>query len=59
MQLPDDVNEAIERFQKFLGSCPDEVIDANSGFTKSDGMLLVGEVELSHAHDDLDGLAMD
>ncbi|WP_354285955.1 hypothetical protein [Sphingomonas sp. UYEF23] len=53
------MNEAIERFQKFLGSCPDEMIDASSGFTKSDGMLLVGEVELSHAHDDLDGRSMD
>lgn len=55
MQIPNDVNAALERFQNFLGSHPDELIDSTSGFTKSDGMLLVGEVGLSHAHDDLDG----
>ena len=59
MQIPDDVNAALERFQKFLGSRPDEMIDATSGFTKSDGMLLVGEVGLSHAHDDLGEYTMD
>ncbi len=59
MQIPDDVNAALERFQIFLGSCPDELIDATSGFTKSDGMLLVGEVGLSHAHDDLGDHLMD
>lgn len=59
MLIPDDVNAALERFQNFLGRCPDEVVDAASGFTKSDGMLLVGEVGLSHAHDDFDEHAMD
>lgn len=52
--MPDDVNAALERFQSFLGRCPDEIIDPESGFTKSDGMLLVGEVGLSHAHDEFD-----
>jgi hypothetical protein len=59
MLIPNDVNEALERFQSFLGRCPDEIIDPKSGFTKSDGMLLVGEVGLSHAHDEPDEHAMD
>ncbi|WP_157134611.1 hypothetical protein [Sphingomonas sp. PAMC 26605] len=59
MPMPDDVNAALERFQNFLGHCPDELVDAASGFTKSDGMLLVGEVGLSHAHDELGEYSMD
>lgn len=46
--MPDDVRDALERFQQFLGGFgAGELIDPNSGFTVADGMLLVGEVELA------------
>lgn len=49
--MPDDVAAALERFQTFLGKFSGGgVIDEESGFTQSDGMLIVGEVEMSTAH---------
>ena len=45
--MPEDVNAALERFQTFLERFPDGgLIDADSGFTVSDGMLLVGEIQM-------------
>ncbi|MGY2736032.1 hypothetical protein [Sphingomonas sp. UYP23] len=52
--MPDDVNAAMERFQTFLGTFHGDLVDEKSGFTVSDGMLLVGEVQLSHAHHEPD-----
>lgn len=52
--MPDDVNAALERFQTFLGNIHGDLVDEKSGFTVSDGMLLVGEVTLSHAHSEQD-----
>lgn len=52
--MPDDVSAALARFQTFLGSWNGSMIDERSGFTVSDGMLLVGEVEMSHAHQEPD-----
>lgn len=48
--MPDDVRAALERFQNFLGRFGEQVIDEESGFSWADGMLLVGEVEISTAH---------
>ena len=48
--MTDDVRAAIERFQTFLDNAQGDLIDAASGFTVGDGMLLVGEVESSQAH---------
>ncbi len=48
--MTDDVSAALERFQTFLGNWHGDLIDEKSGFTVGDGMLLVGEVEMSHAH---------
>ncbi len=46
--MPDDVSQALERFQQFIGSFEAaQVIDERSGFSVSDAMLLVGEVELA------------
>lgn len=46
--MPDDVSQALERFQTFLGRFPaGGTIDADSGFTVGDGMLIVGKVELA------------
>lgn len=46
--MPDELNEALERFQLFVGRFrPDEVIDADSGFTGNDAALLAGEVEMA------------
>ncbi|WP_289145011.1 hypothetical protein [uncultured Sphingobium sp.] len=48
--MPDDVNNALERFKTFLGSFGmDAVIDQNGGFTTSDGHLLIGEIEMAMA----------
>ncbi|WP_199743125.1 hypothetical protein [Sphingomonas ginsenosidivorax] len=53
--MPEDVRAALERFQTFLGRFPGgDTIDADSGFTVSDGILLVGEIEMSMAHSDPD-----
>lgn len=55
--MPEDVRAALERFQTFIEQFPGgNIIDATSGFTVSDGMLLVGEVEMSasHSHRDED-----
>lgn len=53
--MPEDVSAALERFERFLGRfAAGATIDAESGFTVADGMLLVGEVELSHAHSEPD-----
>lgn len=44
--MPDDIREALERFHAFLAKHSGEgVLDADSGFTVDDGMLLAGEVE--------------
>ncbi|MEK7342231.1 MAG: hypothetical protein AABZ73_00225 [Pseudomonadota bacterium] len=46
--MPDELNEALERFQLFVGRFRlDEVIDADSGFTGNDAALLAGEVEMA------------
>ena len=50
MTMPDDVSAALERFQNFLGRYAEQVIDEESGFSWADGMLLIGEVEISTAH---------
>lgn len=42
--MPDDIREALERFHAFLAK-HEGVLDADSGFTVDDGMLLAGEVE--------------
>lgn len=47
--MPEDVNAAIERLQTFLGSFHGDLVDEKSGFTVTDGMLLVGEIELAYA----------
>lgn len=53
--MPDDVAAALERFQRFIGRySAAEVIDEESGFSVSDGMLIVGEVEMSAAHTESD-----
>ena len=53
--MPDDVSAALERFQTFIGRYSGgEVIDEKSGFTVADGMLIVGEVEMSTAHSEPD-----
>ena len=57
--MPDDVSAALERFQNFLGQYHDSMIDEQSGFTVSDGMLLVGEVEMSQAHREPDESPID
>jgi hypothetical protein len=49
--MPDDVRQALERFQRFVERFPPGgVIDADSGFSVADGMLLAGEVELHSGH---------
>ncbi|MFX4083641.1 hypothetical protein ACKU27_00905 [Sphingobium yanoikuyae] len=48
--MPDDVRAALNRFQNFLGRYAEQVIDEESGFSWADGMMLVGEVEMSTAH---------
>lgn len=49
--MPEDVRQALERFQRFLGHFPaGEMIDSESGFTVADGMLLVGEIEMAAGH---------
>jgi hypothetical protein len=49
--MPEDVRAALERFQTFIERFPGgDVVDAASGFTVADGMLLVGEIEMSRAH---------
>ncbi|MEC3948380.1 hypothetical protein [Sphingobium sp. HWE2-09] len=46
--MPDDVPAALERFQRFIGSfSSDAMIDADSGFTAADGILLAGEIEMA------------
>lgn len=46
--MPDDLNAALERFQLFIERFgPDEMIDVDSGFTRSDAALLSGEVEMA------------
>lgn len=53
--MPQDVRAALERFQTFLeGFRGGEVVDANSGFTVSDGMLLVGEIQMSTPYSNAD-----
>lgn len=48
--MPEDVNNAMERFKNFLGGFGmDAVIDQDSGFTTSDGHLLIGEIEMAMA----------
>ncbi len=50
--MPEDVRAALERFQQFIGKFGmTSVIDAESGFTVGDAMLLVGEVEMTGHHD--------
>jgi hypothetical protein len=48
--MPKDVEAALERFQSFLDRFQGGVVDAESGFTAADGMLLVGEIQMSDAH---------
>lgn len=49
--MPDDVRQALERFQRFIESHPSgTVIDDLSGFSVEDGMLLVGEIKMSGVH---------
>jgi hypothetical protein len=49
--MPDDVRQALERFQRFIENRPPgTVIDEASGFSVADGMLLAGEIEMSSAH---------
>lgn len=48
--MPDDVRQALERFQRFIERHPSGgVIDEESGFTSADGMLLAGEIESASA----------
>jgi hypothetical protein len=48
--MPDDVNNALERFKIFLsGFGMDAVIDQESRFMTSDGHLLIGEIEMAAA----------
>lgn len=45
--MPEDVNEALERFRIFLDCFSlDAIIDEESGFTVNDGHLLAGEIEM-------------
>jgi len=45
--MPEDVNEALERFRIFLDRFSlDATIDEESGFTANDGNLLAGEIEM-------------
>ena len=44
--MPDELNEALERFQIFAARFKlDDLIDVESGFTGNDAALLAGEVE--------------
>ncbi|PHP16605.1 hypothetical protein CG471_27230 [Sphingobium sp. IP1] len=46
--MPDELNEALERFQMFAARFKlDDLIDAESGFTGNDAALLAGEVEMA------------
>lgn len=46
--MPDDVRQALERFQRFVERFPaGSVIDPQSGFSVADGMLLAGEIEMN------------
>lgn len=48
--MPEDVRAALERFQQFVGGFEAGAeIDARSGFTTGDAMLLIGEVEMAAA----------
>ncbi len=50
--MTDDVRQALDRFQNFVGRFgSDAVIDARSGFSTGDAVLLIGEIELAaHSH---------
>jgi len=44
--MPEDVRQALERFQRFVERYPGGgIIDEESGFSVADGMLLAGEIE--------------
>ena len=44
--IPDDVRSALERFERFLSRFDqDDIIDADSGFSASDALLLMAEAE--------------
>jgi hypothetical protein len=48
--MPDDLREALQRFELFLESHgTDQVIDAASGFTTNDAYLLLGELEMTRS----------
>jgi len=46
--MPDDVNAALDRFERFLARFgTDAVVDPDSGFTVGDAYLLIGEVQMA------------
>lgn len=46
--MPEDVRAALERFHAFLAKHSAEgALDAETGFTVDDGMMLANEVELA------------
>lgn len=46
--MPDELNEAFERFQMFAARFKrDDLIDAESGFTGNDAVLRAGDVEMA------------